>query len=148
MLIETIRKELMNAMREKDKPKKEVLTMIVAGIKNKEIEKRHELNSEEEIEVISREIKQIKETIELTQKDRTELIDANNYKIQVLLGYLPKQMTEVQIREEIESILKSLGLGDKMKGSDRGKVMKELIPKTKGKADGKLVSELVGSYIG
>lgn len=141
--IEFIRGEMMAAMKAKDKKRKAVLSSLLTALKNVQIDKRADLTEEEENQVILKLIKQTKETLEMTPADRTDIIDECNYNISVLEEYAPKMMDESEISEVIDNVLKELGI-DKATPQDKGKIMKTLMPKVKGKADGKLVNEVLG----
>lgn len=141
--IEFIRGEMMAAMKAKDKKRKAVLSSLLTALKNVQIDKRADLTEEEENQVILKLIKQTKETLEMTPADRTDIIDECNYNISVLEEYAPKMMDESEISEVIDDVLKELGI-DKATPQDKGKIMKTLMPKVKGKADGKLVNEVLG----
>lgn len=141
--IDFIRGEMMAAMKAKDKQRKAVLSSLLTALKNVQIDKRADLTEEEENQVILKLIKQTKETLEMTPADRTDIIDECNYNISVLEEYAPKMMDESEISEVIDDVLKELGI-DKATPQDKGKIMKTLMPKVKGKADGKLVNEVLG----
>ena len=100
---------------------------------------------EEEIQVIMKEIKQTKETLEMTPADRTDIIEECNRRLTVLEAYAPKMMGEDEIKAIIEGVLSELGI-ENPTGKDKGNIMKHLMPKVKGKADGKLVNDLVSTY--
>lgn len=144
--IEEVRSAMIKAMKNGDKETKETLSMLLAALKNKAIDKRSDLTEEEEIQVIMKEIKQTKETLEMTPADRTEIISDCNKRLAVLETYAPKMMGETEIREIIDAVLQSLGI-DSPTAKDKGRIMKELMPKVKGKSDGKLVNEIVMSYM-
>ena len=143
--IEEVRSAMVAAMKSGDKEKKESLSLLLSALKNKAIDKRADLTGEEEIQVILKEIKQTKETLELTPADRTDIIAECTKRIAVLEEYAPKMMGEDEIRKIITSVLGDLGL-DAPTAKDKGKIMKELMPKVKGKADGKLVNDLVSTF--
>lgn len=134
------------AMKAGDKERKAALSFLLSSLKNKAIDKRADLTEEEEIQVIMREVKQTKETLEMTPADRTEIIDECKKRLAVLEEYAPKMMDEEEIRGIIKDVLSGLGI-DTPEAKDKGKIMKELMPKVKGKADGKLVSEIVASLM-
>ena len=117
--------------------------MLLSQLKNKFIDKRADLTEEEENAVVYSEIKQAQETIETTPADRTEIIEDCKVKIAVYSEFAPKRMGEDEIRKAIGEVLASLGL-DKPEAKDKGRIMKTLMPLTKGKADGALVNKLVG----
>lgn len=144
--IEEVRSAMVKAMKDGDKDTKETLSMLLAALKNKAIDKRDDLTPEEEIQVIMKEIKQTKETLEMTPADRTEIIEDCNRRLAVLSAYAPKMMDETEIKEIISSVLAGLGI-DTPSAKDKGRIMKELMPKVKGKADGKLVNEILMSLM-
>lgn len=144
--IDEVRKAMVDAMKAKDKDTKDTLSMLLAALKNKAIDKREDLTEEEEIQVILKEIKQTKESLDLTPSDRTDLIEEFQKRIAVLEGFAPKMMDADEIKEVVSGVLAELGI-DAPTAKDKGRIMKELMPKVKGKADGKLVNEIVGSFM-
>lgn len=141
--IDEVRSAMVQAMKAGDKETKETLSMLLSALKNKAIDKRDDLTEEEETQVVLKEIKQTKETLEMTPPDRTEIIEECNHRLAVLNQYAPQMMDEAQIQEVIQATLAELGI-DAPTAKDKGRIMKTLMPKVKGKADGKLVSDLVG----
>lgn len=144
--IDEVRKAKVEAMKAKDKETNDTLSLLLAALKNKAIDKRADLTEEEEVQVILKEIKQTKETLELTPADRTELIEATKRRIAVLESFAPKMMDADEIKAIISCVLADLGI-DAPSAKDKGRIMKELMPKVKGKADGKLVNEIVSSFM-
>lgn len=144
--IDEVRADMVKAMKAKDKDTKETLSMLLAALKNKAIDKREDLTPEEETQVILKEIKQTKETLDMTPADRTEIIEECNKRLAVLEQYAPKMMDEAEIKEVVASVLAEMGL-DAPTAKDKGKIMKNLMPKVKGKADGKLVNEIVSTFM-
>ena len=144
--IEEVRTAMYAAMKAKDKERKDALSALLTALKNKAIDKRADLTEEEETQVILKEIKQLKETIEMTPADRTDILTECNSRLAVLEEYAPKMMDEAEIKAVVSEVLTSLGL-DAPTAKEKGKIMKELMPKVKGKADGKLVSEVVASFL-
>lgn len=144
--IDEIRAEMVKAMKNKDKDRKETLSMLLAALKNKAIDKRADLTPEEEFEVIKKEIKQTKETMDLAPADRTDIIDQCKARLAVLSEFAPEEMSEDAICAVIQEVLAGLGI-EKPTGKDKGKIMKELMPKVKGKADGSLVNRIVGELL-
>lgn len=144
--IDEVRKAMVDAMKAKDKDTKDTLSMLLAALKNKAIDKREDLTEEEEVQVILKEIKQTKESLDLTPADRTDLIEEFQKRIAVLEGFAPKMMDADEIKEVVSGVLAELGI-DAPTAKDKGRIMKELMPKVKGKADGKLVNEIVGSFM-
>ena len=144
--IDEIRAEMVKAMKAKDKKRKDVLSLLLAELKNVEINNRTPLTDEEGNTVILKQIKQLRETISLTPADRQDIIDDCNYSISVLEEYAPKMMDENEIKGVIEETLKELGI-DTPTVKEKCKIMKSLMPKVKGKADGKLVNQVLGSMM-
>jgi uncharacterized protein YqeY len=144
--IDEVRKDMVEAMKAKDKDTKDALSMLLSALKNKAIDKRADLTEEEEVQVILKEIKQTKESLEMTPADRTDLIEEFQKRIAVLERYAPKMMDETEIKAVIAEVLAGLGI-DTPTGKDKGRIMKELMPKVKGKADGKLVNDVLGSMM-
>lgn len=144
--IDEIRGEMVKAMKAKDKARKDVLSLLLAELKNVEINNRTPLTDEEGNQVILKQIKQLKETLSLTPADRQDIIDECNFSISVLEEYAPKMMDESEIKAVIEETLKELSI-ETPTAQDKGKIMKVLMPKVKGKADGKLVNQVLGSMM-
>ena len=141
-----VRKAMVDAMKAKDKDTKDTLSLLLAALKNKAIDKRADLTEEEEVQVIVKEIKQTKESLEMTPSDRTDMIEECKRRLAVLETFAPKMMDADEIKAVVESVLSELGITAPT-AKDKGRIMKELMPKVKGKADGKLVNEIVGSYM-
>ena len=141
-----VRKAMVDAMKAKDKDTKDPLSLLLAALKNKAIDKRADLTEEEEVQVILKEIKQTKESLEMTPSDRTDMIEECKRRLAVLETFAPKMMDADEIKAVVESVLSELGITAPT-AKDKGRIMKELMPKVKGKADGKLVNEIVGSYM-
>ena len=144
--IDEVRSEMMAAMKAHDKERKDALSALLTALKNKFIDKRADLTEEEENEVVLREIKLAKETIDTTPADRTDIIDECKARITVFEEFAPKMMDEAEIKEVVASVLAEMGL-DAPTAKDKGKIMKNLMPKVKGKADGKLVNEIVSTFM-
>ncbi len=145
--IDEIRKAMVDAMKAKDKERKDTLSLLLAALKNKAIDKRADLTEEEESQVVLKEIKQTKESLDLTPADRTDLIEEYKNRIAVLEEFAPKMMDADEIKAVVAGVLADLGI-DAPTAKDKGRIMKDLMPKVKGKADGKLVNEIVSSFMG
>ena len=144
--IDEVRSAMVAAMKARDKDRKDSLSALLSALKNKAIDKRADLTEEEENQVILKEIKQTKETLDMTPADRTEIIEECNKRLAVLEQYAPKMMDEAEIKEVVASVLAEMGLNAPT-AKDKGKIMKNLMPKVKGKADGKLVNEIVSAFM-
>lgn len=144
--IDEIRAEMVKAMKAKDKPRKEVLSMLLAELKNFEINNRTTLTDEDGAQVVLKQIKQLRETLSLTPADRTDIIDECNFSIKVLEEYAPKMMGDEEIKKVIEETLAELSITEPT-AKDKGKIMKTLMPKVKGKADGKVVNQVLATFM-
>jgi len=133
--------DLKQAMKSGDTVRRNTLRMLLAAIKNAEIEKHAELDDSEIIAQITREVKRHNESIEaFTQGNRVDLVTREKAELAILQSYLPQQMTPEELKTLIRQVITTVGAAGP---ADKGKVMKELMPKVKGKADGKLVNDLV-----
>ena len=146
-MIDEVRGQMVEAMKSKDKPRKDALSMLLSALKNKAIDKREDLTQAEEFEVVKKEMKQTKETMELAPEDREDVKEACRIRLSVYQEFAPEEMSEDAIRETVKQALESLGITEPS-GKDKGKVMKELMPKVKGRADGGLVNKIVGEMLG
>ncbi len=144
--IDEVRAAMVAAMKAKDKERKDSLSMLLSALKNKAIDKREDLTEAEENEVIAKEIKQTTDTLELAPADREDIKEQCSKRIAVYKEFAPAQMDEAEIKATIQTIIDKLGITAPT-GKDRGAIMKELMPLTKGRADGKLVNQLVGSIL-
>lgn len=145
-MIDKVRAEMVAAMKNKEKERKESLSMLLSALKNKAIDKRADLTEEEEYAVVKKEMKQTQETLDLAPADRTDIIEQCRARLAVLSEFAPEEMSEDAIRAVIQEVAASLGL-ENPTGKDKGKMMKEMMPKVKGKADGALVNKLVGEFL-
>lgn len=143
--IDTVRAAMMQAMKDKDKARKDALSLLLAALKNKAIDKRADLTEDEENAVIFREIKQAQETIDTTPADRVQTIEEAKLRMSVYSEFVPKLMGEDEIRDVVTAVLAELGL-EKPTAKDKGKIMKTLMPRVKGKADGGLVNQVLSTF--
>ena len=140
--IEQIRSEMVAAMKAKDKERKDALSKLLGSLKNKAIDKRSDLTEAEENEIVLKEIKQLKETLDSAPADRTDIIEQCQFRIRVYEEFAPKFMTNEEIKATLQQVLDRLELTAPT-AKDKGKIMKELMPLVKGKSDGKVVNQLV-----
>lgn len=141
--IDVVRAAMVQAMKEKNKERKDALSMLLSVLKNAEIDKREPLTEEEENAVVKKEIKQCQETYDSAPADRTDIREEAALRISVYKEFAPEDMSVEQIQEVIQSVLTELGI-EKPTPADKGKIMKVLMPRVKGKADGKVVNETLG----
>lgn len=140
--MEDVRAQMVQAMKSGEKERKEALSMLLAALKAKFIDKREELTEEEENAVVLRELKQTKETLESAPADRADIREQCERRITVLQEFAPREMSEEEIRAQIQASLAVLSI-EQPTIRDKGRLMKELMPRVKGKADGALVNRLV-----
>ena len=144
-LLKQLRKDNMQAMKDHDSLKKGVFSLLISAIALAEKESGKELSKEDELSYVQRELKQTKEALAETPADRTDIIEETNQKIALIESYLPKQMSEEEIKTAIEAIMSEKGLAPEKKS--QGPIMKEIMAKYKGQTDGKTVNKVVGSLL-
>lgn len=144
MLLEKLNNAVKDAMRNKDAVTRDTLRGVVADIKLAAKESKHDLDEAEELAILNKHVKQVKESIEAyTAGNRSDLADEEQAKLNALAGFLPKQMTEEEVRSLVEKTIAEQGLDI----SNKGLLMKNLMPLFKGKADGKMVNEIIASFV-
>lgn len=142
MLENKILQDFIEARKKKDEIKVSTLSFLRSALHNFAIEKRKEkLDDQDVISILKRQVKEHQDSIEQFKKgNRTDLVDKETNELKILQSYLPKQLTAEELGPVIEEAIKSVGAADL---KNMGQVIKEVIRKTKGQADGKLVSDLV-----
>jgi hypothetical protein len=145
-LREKLDTDLKSAMRAKDELRKLVIRSLLSSMNYAEIARQKKLDDAGIIEVIAREIKQRKESIEAyTQGHRQDLVDNETAEMAILQEYMPAQMSRDEITAIVQSVITEVGA----KGpGDKGKVMQKLMPQVKGKADGSEVNNIVTELLG
>lgn len=144
--MDQIKADMIAAMKSGQKQRKENLSFLYGALKNAQIDKRGELTAEEIDGVIMKQLKMAQETLALTPADRQELIAQAKANIDLLQEYAPQLLGEEEIAAEIRLVLKELAI-DTPQSKDKGRIMKVLMPKIKGKADGQLVNQVLGSLL-
>lgn len=139
---EEVQKAMIAAMKNKEKERKESLTLLLSALKAKAKDKQSPLTEEEENAIIMKEIKQTTETLESAPADREDIIEQCKDRLAVLREFAPSFMSEDEINAVIDRVLAELGL-EAPKPMDKGKIMKKLMPQVKGKAEGSVVNQLV-----
>lgn len=140
-LLTTINEDVKTAMKARDKEKLSVLRMLKSALQNEQIKKGTELNEEEELSVLSREMKQRRDSLtEFKNADRQDLVEKLEKEIVIVESYLPKQLTEEELQSIVQEVIASVNATST---SDFGKVMGAIMPKVKGKADGNAVNRIV-----
>lgn len=142
-LAEQIQSDLTAAMKDRDKVRTATLRLVLAGIKNVRAEPGHgqQVTDEEVRDILSREAKKRRESVQTySDAGRDELAATEEAELEVLSDYLPAQMSEEEVRALVEQTVADVGATGP---GDLGKVMGALMPKVKGKADGKMVNNVV-----
>lgn len=142
---EKLMQDLKAAMKSHDKIKKDTITMVCAAIKQIEVDKRVDLSDEEVIDIISKQYKERVSSIdEFKRGGRDDLVAQTEEEIKIILEYLPKQLTDEELEDIIKEAIEKLSITDK---KQIGELMKEVMPKVKGKADGKKVNSIASKYL-
>lgn len=137
-----IREDLQEALKQRNQTRASVLRMLLSEIKNTEIAQQKHLDDDKILDVISKEVKRHRESIEaFRQGNRSDLVVQEKAELSILMGYLPKQMSREEIRAAARRIIETVGVKGK------GSVMAQLMPQLRGKADGKEVSEIVSELL-
>lgn len=144
--MDEVRGAMMQALKAGDKPRKEALSLLLSALKSKYIDKRADLTEEEENAVILREIKQAQEAMDTAPADRADVIEENKLRMSIYSEFAPKQMNEEEIAAVIREVLAEVGV-EAPTAKDKGKIMKVLMPKVKGKADGALVNKVLAGMM-
>ena len=144
--IELVRAAMVEAMKAKDKDRKDSLSMLLSALKNAEIDKRSPLTEDEANAVIKKELKQTKETMDTAPADRIDIIEEARKRMEVYQEFAPADLTVDQITEIINGVLKELEI-EAPTAKDKGRIMKILMPLVKGKADGKVVNEVLAGMM-
>jgi len=140
-----INEDIKKAMKEKNELLLLVLRSINSAIHNKEIDKKQELKDEDIIEILMIEAKKRKDSIEqFTKGNRVDLVEKEKKELEIIKNYLPEQMDETKIKEEVEKAIKESGA---VSLQDTGKIMSVLMPRLKGKAEGAVVSKIVSELL-
>lgn len=144
-LLTTLRKDKMQALKEKDSLKNGICSLLLSAIALAEKEKGSELSDEEAIAFVQRELKQTKDTLAQTPTDRSDLIEETKKKIVIIESYLPEQMSEEEIEVAIKQIMEENNLEASVK--NRGMIMKKMLAKYAGQTDGKTVNTVVAKLL-
>ncbi|MCY9513531.1 GatB/YqeY domain-containing protein [Paenibacillus apiarius] len=144
-LSQRLNEDMKQAMKSQDKFKLSTIRMVRSAIKNVEIDEKRTLNDDEVLEILGREIKQRKDALQEFEKaGRGDLVDKLRTEIDILTHYLPAQLSEEEIKVIVQETIQETGASSK---ADMGKLMGALMPKVKGRADGKLVNTIVQQYL-
>ncbi|RSD22735.1 GatB/YqeY domain-containing protein [Mesobacillus subterraneus] len=145
-LLERLNNDMKQAMRNKEKDRLTTIRMVKASLQNEAIKLgKQELSEEEELTVLSREVKQRKDSLQEFEKaGREDLVEKIETELKHVEIYMPKQLSEEEVAEIVKEAIAETGAASK---ADMGRVMAVIMPKVKGKADGSLVNKLVQQHL-
>ena len=144
-LYETIQADMYKAMKNNEKFKSSTLRVALAKLKDKKIELREDLSKNDEVKIIQNLVKQRKEAADIYEKNnRSELMENEINELEILSMYLPKMMSENELNILIKEVISDTGATNM---SDMGKVMPEIMKRSAGKADGKMVQQIVSDFL-
>lgn len=145
-LKERLETDAKTALKSKDRVRLGLIRMVRAQVKNAEIAKKHELSEEETIEVVVSVVKARRESLDYAVKgNRSDLVLQAEQELQILADYLPQQLSEEEVQDIVQRAIRETGAENP---KDMGRVMGIIMPQVKGRADGKLVNNLVRQYLG
>jgi uncharacterized protein YqeY len=143
---EQIQQNLKEAMKSGDTRRREVLRLMMAAFKQVEVDQRKDLSEDDMISILTSEAKKRREAIEEMEKaGRSELAEQEKYELGVIEEYLPRQLSREEIEKLVREAVQEVGATTP---KDMGKVMKVLMPRVRGQADGKLVNSIVMEILG
>ncbi|SIQ26078.1 hypothetical protein SAMN05878482_101772 [Peribacillus simplex] len=144
-LLERLNNDMKQAMKNKEKDKLSVIRMLKASIQNEALKQRQDLTDDEELTVLSRELKQRKDSLqEFENAGRSDLVDKVRTELVYVEAYMPEQLSEEDLSKIVKQTIEEVNATSK---ADMGRVMGALMPKVKGKADGSLVNKLVQQHL-
>ena len=145
-LKERLETDAKTALKSKDRVRLGLIRVVRAQVKNAEIAKKHELSEEETIEVVVSVVKARRESLDYAVKgNRSDLVLQAEQELQILADYLPQQLSEEEVQVIVQRAIRETGAENP---KDMGRVMGIIMPQVKGRADGKLVNNLVRQYLG
>jgi hypothetical protein len=146
MLRDSIATDMRDAMKAREQLRVATLRMLMAAVKNTEVEKLHELSDDEVLEVIAREVKRRRESIDaFKQGSRDDLVDKESGELAILEAYLPEKLADAELTAMVDEAIAETGASSP---KQMGEVMKALMPKVRGRADGAHVSAMVKRKLG
>ena len=144
-LKEQLAADLKSAMKDKDVIRKNVVQLIRSGVLQIEKDKKVTLDDEGVLDVIAKQLKQRRDSLPDYEKSgREDLISELKTEMDILMGYLPKQLTREELEEIVKAAVAETGASTI---KDMGKIMACVMPKTKGRADGKVINEIARSFL-
>jgi uncharacterized protein YqeY len=140
-IVDQIKSDMTQALKSGDKERLSVLRLIISAINYAEIDKQKKLDDNDVIDVLSKEAKKHKESIEAFEKgNRQDLVDKEKAELVVISGYMPQQMSREEIIAIVQNVINETGIKSP---AEKGKVMGKVIPLTRGRAEGKEVNDIV-----
>lgn len=145
MTLEVLQKEMISAMKNKNKIRKDTISSLISAVKKAAIDQKCKDNITEELinKVIIKEKKTMQEMIDTCPADRVDTLNEYNQKMIIINEFAPKMMTEEEIRKAIYHIIETTDIQQTGKGA----IMKVIMPKLKGKADGKIINKVVSEIV-
>lgn len=144
-ILDQLNQDMKQAMKDKEALKLSVIRMLKAALKNEEIHQGRTLTEDDELAILTRELKQRQDSLhEFEKAGRSDLAEKTRLEIEVVKSYLPEELSEDELREMIREAISQVSATSK---KDMGKVMSILMPKVKGRADGKLVNQMVSELL-
>lgn len=144
-LADQLSEDLKQAMKDKDKTRLSVIRMVRAAVKNKEIETGTPLTDDEVLSVVQKELKQRQDSLQaFLSAGRSDLVQAVQSEIEILHEYMPAQLSDEELQQVVRDTIAEVGATSK---GDMGRVMSALMPKVRGRADGKRVQQAVQSLL-
>lgn len=144
-MVERLKQDMIAAMKGKEKERLTVIRMVKAAMDQEHIDRKKEINDELLIDVVNKQIKMRKDSIsEFEKGNRNDLIDKTQSEIDILMTYLPEQLSDEEVVKTIDDVFELIQPETQ---KDMGKVMKEATVRLKGKADMKVVSEIIKSRL-
>ncbi|MEY8304120.1 GatB/YqeY domain-containing protein [Anaerosalibacter bizertensis] len=141
----SLMEDLKTSMKNKDTLRKNTITMVRAGIKQKEVDERRELDDEDIMDIIAKQLKEKRNAIkEFDRGGRQDLVEQTEKEMEILLKYLPEQLTEEEVEEIVKAVIEEV---DAKFMKDMGIIMKNVMPKIKGRADGSVVNKVAKKYL-
>lgn len=146
--IELVHTKMIDALKSGEKARKGTLSLLLQALEKKQKDKLGQTLSEsEENEVILKMAKQIQESIDACPMEREDVLAKLRAELSIVSEFMPAQMSDVEIRATISEVISDLGIIGSASVKDKGRIMKELMPRVKGKANGKLVNQLLTEYL-
>lgn len=133
--------DLKQAIKSGDTVKRSIIRLVMASISNAEIAKRGDIEDSDILGIIAKEVRQHEESIDSFKKgNRQDLVEKEEAEMAILKGYMPQQMSREEVVEAARQVIGEVGAQGP---SDKGKVMQQIMPRLKGKADGRVINEVV-----